>query len=359
MKTHCVILIPALDPPFSFKSYLEELIEAGFEKIIVVDDGSSDKRMFQEIESYSQIIVLTHEHNFGKGKALRTGLQYYKEHFDYQCYYGIVTADSDGQHLCGDVIKVAQYLEESSENLILGVRDFDQNNVPFKRRFGNKVTSLIFRLVLGISVSDTQTGLRGIPNNMIDMCLSIGGDRFEYETAMLIEAAHEHKIQEETIHTVYYEENKGTHFHPIKDSIKIYKLLFQTFLSYVLVALSSFLIDITLFAFCSKVVLTDLTERIIVSTIIARILSGTYNYLMNRNIVFASKQSYSSTAVQYLMLCIIQMFCSAFLLKMATVVLHLDEVIMKVIIDTILFFVSYAIQKCFIFKKRNEYGKKN
>lgn len=359
MKTHCVILIPALDPPFSFKSYLEELIEAGFEKIIVVDDGSSDKRMFQEIESYSQIIVLTHEHNFGKGKALRTGLQYYKEHFDYQCYYGIVTADSDGQHLCGDVIKVAQYLEESSENLILGVRDFDQNNVPFKSRFGNKVTSLIFRLVLGISVSDTQTGLRGIPNNMIDMCLSIGGDRFEYETAMLIEAAHEHKIQEETIHTVYYEENKGTHFHPIKDSIKIYKLLFQTFLSYVLVALSSFLIDITLFAFCSKVVLTDLTERIIVSTIIARILSGTYNYLMNRNIVFASKQSYSSTAVQYLMLCIIQMFCSAFLLKMATVVLHLDEVIMKVIIDTILFFVSYAIQKCFIFKKRNEYGKKN
>ena len=57
MKTHCVILIPALDPPFSFKSYLEELIEAGFEKIIVVDDGSSDKRMFQEIERDRKSVV--------------------------------------------------------------------------------------------------------------------------------------------------------------------------------------------------------------------------------------------------------------------------------------------------------------
>lgn len=71
--------------------------------------------------------------------------------------------------------------------MILGVRDFDQSNVPSKSRIGNKLTSLGFRVLIGLSVSDTQTGLRGIPNPLIDLSLSIPGDRFQYETAVLIE----------------------------------------------------------------------------------------------------------------------------------------------------------------------------
>lgn len=359
MKNHCVILIPALDPPASFKIYLKELIEAGFEKIIVVDDGSAEKNLFHEVEKYPQITVLTHERNFGKGKALRTGMQYYKNHFIDQHYCGIITADSDGQHLCKDVIKIAQELEKCSDNLILGVRDFNQDIVPFKSRFGNKITSLFFRLIVGVAVSDTQAGLRGIPNSMIDMCLGIEGDRFEYETAMLMEAAREHKIQEETIHTVYYENNKGSHFHPVKDSLRIYRLLFQTFFKYLLVSLSSFLIDITLFALFSKVILPEFSEKIIVSTILARILSGIYNFIMNKNVVFKSNRSYSSTALQYLALYIIQMSCSALLVKITTIITRLDEVVMKMIVDSLLFIASYAIQKTIIFKNRNRYEQKN
>lgn len=350
MKSQSVIIIPALDPPSSFPSYLQELINTGFEDIIVVDDGSSDKTVFYEINKYSQITVLTHERNLGKGRALRTGLTYYKEHYDYDRYKGVITADSDGQHLCPDVLHISEQLIKSPDNLILGVRDFNQGNVPFKSCFGNKLTSMIFRLILGISVSDTQTGLRGIPNHMIDMCLSIEGDRFEYETAVLIEAAHEHKIAEETIHTVYFEENKGTHFQPIKDSLRIYKLLFQTFIKFILVSLSSFALDITVFSLCTKLFLSGFSEKIVISTILARVLSSAYNYYMNRNIVFKSQRSYISTAIQYLVLCVIQMGLSAFFVREFTNITHFDEVIVKITIDTLLFILSYIIQKSFIFK---------
>lgn len=350
MKPQSVIIIPALDPPSSFQSYLEELINTGFEDIIVVDDGSSDKTLFHEIQKHSQITVLTHERNFGKGRALRTGLTYYKNHYNYEQYKGVITADSDGQHLCTDVLHISEQLIKSPEKLILGVRDFNQHNVPFKSRFGNKLTSIIFHLALGMAVSDTQTGLRGIPNHMIDICLSIEGDRFEYETAVLIEAAREHNISEETIHTVYFDENKGTHFHPIKDSIRIYKILFQTFIKYLLVSLSSFAVDITVFTLCTKLLLSGFSEKIVVSTIIARILSSAYNFIMNRNMVFNSQCSYVSTAIQYLSLCVIQMSLSAFFVRELTNITHFDEVIVKMIIDTLLFFLSYTIQKNYIFK---------
>ena len=203
MKNKSVILIPALDPPEIFLHYTKELIEAGFEHILIVDDGSSSKTMFEELTEFPQVTVLTHEQNYGKGRALRTGLSYYKEHFSQEEYCGVITADSDGQHLVEDVLKISRSLEKRGEKMILGVRDFDQKNVPPKSRVGNKLTSLGFKALMGLSVSDTQTGLRGIPNSLIDLCLSIPGDRFQYETAVLIETGKKAGFEEVRIHTVY------------------------------------------------------------------------------------------------------------------------------------------------------------
>lgn len=191
------------------------------------------------------------------------------------------------------------------------------------------------------------------------MCLSISGDRFEYETGMCIKAAQMNSITEIPIHTVYYEENKGTHFHPLKDSFRIYKLLFQTFLTYSLVALSSFVLDIALFALCSKYILAGCHEKIVFSTVCARILSATYNYLMNRNYVFKSKRTYSTTAIQYLILCIVQMSCSAFLVRQITALTKGSAIVLKILVDTLLFLLSYLVQKKLIFKGGNEHEIQN
>lgn len=350
MKKKCVILIPALDPPAEFRHYIDELINAGFDSIIVVDDGSNDKEVFHDIRQHPQIKVLTHERNFGKGKALRTGFDYYRCHFSPEEYAGIITVDSDGQHLVDDVKKIQNRLSSGSQHIILGVRDFDEKNVPPKSRFGNKLTSTIFRLFLGLKISDTQTGLRGIPNSLIESCLAISGDRFEYETAVLTNIGKNCGIEEVKIHTVYFDQNQGTHFHPIKDSFRIYRLLLGTFFRYLLSSLSSFLVDIILFAFGTKILFHGTSLYIPLSTLFARVFSGMYNYLINRNIVFKSKASYVFSGFSYLILCIVQMAASAALVSLVCFFLPFDEVLVKIIIDSCLFLISYQVQKRLIFK---------
>lgn len=221
----------------------------------------------------------------GKGKALKTGMRYYKENASYEDYAGIITADSDGQHLAEDVKKIQKRLALGESKLILGVRNFDLESVPAKSRIGNKLTSLVFRFFLGLSISDTQTGLRGIPNSLIDLCLAIPGDRFEYETAMLMDVGKAAEIEEVNIHTVYYDENQGTHFRPVKDSFLIYQMLFGSFFRYLFVSLSSFFVDIALFALFTKTHFNGMALRIPLAAAGARVLSGTYNFIMNRNLV--------------------------------------------------------------------------
>lgn len=352
MNNKCVILIPALDPPEIFLSYTDELIRAGFEDILVVDDGSRQKDLFEKLKLLPQVTLLTHPQNYGKGRALRTGLAYYKEHFSPDEYCGVITADSDGQHLVGDVLKISERLSMQNDKMILGVRDFDQKNVPAKSRTGNKLTSLGFRVLMGLSVSDTQTGLRGIPNSLIDLSLSIPGDRFQYETAVLIEAGKKYGFEEVKIHTVYYDENKGTHFNPLKDSLQIFSLLLGTFFRYIFVSLSSFIVDILLFTLGTKLLFQSLAIRIPLSTAFARIFSGTCNYAMNRKVVFKSNRSVVSSGSFYLLLCIVQCAVSAGLVTGICYLLPLDEVPVKTVIDTCLFFVNYKIQKNFIFKSR-------
>ena len=352
MNNNCVILIPALDPPEIFLSYIDELIQVGFKDILVVDDGSHQKKIFEKIGSLPQVTVLTHPKNYGKGRALRTGLAYYKDHYSYDEYCGVITADSDGQHLVDDVLKISKSLAKREDKMILGVRDFDQSNVPSKSRIGNKLTSLGFRVLIGLSVSDTQTGLRGIPNSLIDLSLSIPGDRFQYETAVLIETGKVSGFEEIKIRTVYYDENKGTHFNPVKDSIQIFNLLLGTFFRYIFVSLSSFVVDILVFALGTKLLFPALSVRIPLSTAFARTISGAYNYAMNRKIVFKSDRSVVSSGFSYLMLCIIQCAVSAGLVTAICYLLPLDEVPVKAVVDTCLFFVNYKIQKNYIFKNK-------
>ncbi len=352
MNDQCVILIPALDPPEIFRTYIRDLIHAGFEDILVVDDGSSQKGIFQALAQLPQVTVLTHPENYGKGRALRTGLAYYKEHFSQEKYCGVITADSDGQHLVEDVLKISQSLSQRNGKLILGVRDFDQSNVPPKSRIGNKLTSLGFRLLVGLNISDTQTGLRGIPNSLVDLSLEIPGDRFQYETAVLIEAGKKAGTEEIKIHTVYYDENKGTHFDPVKDSIQIFNLVLGTFFRYIFVSLSSFLVDILLFTLGTKLFFHALPARIPVSTVFARIFSGTYNYALNRKMVFKSNRSVLSSGFSYLLLCVVQCIASAALVTAICYLLPIDEVLVKAIVDTCLFFVNYWIQKNIIFKNK-------
>lgn len=352
MKNIKVIpLVPSLNPDEKMTKYIKALIAIGFEKIIVVNDGSSQKydTFFNEIGRFQEVDVVKHAVNQGKGRALKTGFHHYLN--NYSDYDGVVTADADGQHSPKDTLKVAESLSKNKKSLILGTRNFNEEQVPFRSKWGNKITTLVFKLFYGKTINDTQTGLRGMSNEFIRSCLKLEGERFDYEINVLIEAVKEKvSIKEEIIETIYIEENKSSHFHPFRDSIKIYKILLGSFFKFAFSGLFCFVIDYFLFYLLANYILKlDSSFWIIfLATLIARVISSFINYKLNKDIVFKSKKG-SKTIIKYYILCVFQMLASATLVYILSS-LGFNKNIFKIIVDIILFFISYRIQKFIIFK---------
>ena len=224
------IIVPSLDPDEKLCQVVEGLLAEGFSDILLVNDGShaDHLRPFETAAAAhpAEVTVLTHEVNRGKGRALKTAFAWCLEHrpdID-----GVVTVDGDNQHRPHDVRRCAEAMAAHPDKVWLGVRDFSLPEVPFRSRLGNTLTRNVVRLFCGVSVTDTQTGLRAVARQYLPLMCGIEGERYEYETEML-PALHEAGVEfdEVVIDTVYIDENQTSHFHPLKDSLKIYKIIFR------------------------------------------------------------------------------------------------------------------------------------
>lgn len=352
---HSVILIPSLSPDEKLIPYVRELMGQGFEHVIIVNDGSKKEydAVFNALKEMG-CMVLKHAVNYGKGRALKNGFNEFLNRFSQnEGICGIITADSDGQHLVQDVVRMDQrlYEERTKKCLLLGVRDFGRENVPPKSKFGNRMTCFFFRLLYGTKISDTQTGLRGITKECLESFLALKGERFEYETSMLIAAVrNEIPIEELTIETVYLENNSGTHFRPLQDSCIIYGILFGDFLKYMISSLSAAVIDIGIFHIWASWI--PGTAGIWIATVIARAISSFYNYSVNRKVVFANKDEMKKSLWRYYLLCLVQGGCSAGLVTLLVGMISAPKTVCKIVVDTILFFISYQIQRTLVFRDR-------
>ena len=238
--------------------------------------------------------------------------------------------------------------------MVLGVRTFDQEDVPWKSRVGNNLTVKVFEYITGVHITDTQTGLRAVPREYLPDLLNVKGERFEYEMRMLIDAVDKMDVIEVPIQTIYdSKENHQTHFNTLKDSIRIYRILCERFVKYIFSSVSACLLDLAIFAAaCGLLEQKHPTMYITYATVSARAISAVYNYLINYRIVFKSKENPGKAAVKYFLLAAVQMSCSALLVTVLNRIWPSGtEVVFKAMVDTILFFVSYAIQQRFVFKE--------
>ena len=352
--TKVIAIVPSFNPTETTVTYVEELFGQGFEKIIVVDDGSRDdsKHYFDVLRQNPRCVVLTHAVNFGKGRALKTAFNYFLNHFSKEEAVGVVTADADGQHSAKDTAKVALRLLEEPDHLILGTRDFNEEIVPFKSRNGNKITTTVFSMLYSKKINDTQTGLRGIPYEFVKKCITLSGERFEYEINMLIASVREKvEIKEERIETIYFESNRETHFDTVRDSAKIYALMFKSFLKFMMAGMVSFLIDIGIFAFLTKVVFSSMVVRtsVLLGTVIARIISSLFNFKVNKDGVFKSSGLTGPTMLRYYALVAAQMLLSWLLVIFLFDATKGDTTFIKIIVDFLLFFVSFQVQRRWVF----------
>ena len=224
------VVLPSLDPDEKLIRVVDGLLEYGFSDIILVNDGSKQENLhyFSDLAAaHPEITLLHHEVNKGKGAALKNAFRYFLENRPEG--YGVVTVDGDDQHHPEDTLRCCEQMAKTG-NIVLGCRDFNQADVPARSSFGNKTTSLIFKIFVGMTISDTQTGLRAIPKEQLKVLTEIAGERFEYETNMLLAMKDNAMAFDEVkIRTVYIEENKSSHFRVIHDSWRIYKLILAHF----------------------------------------------------------------------------------------------------------------------------------
>lgn len=215
-----ILVIPAFRPPNTLPSFIREAINRGFHDIIVVDDGSENQ--YQTIFSRCQhptVTILQHKKNKGKGTALKTAFQYCIDHKPSDAV--IITADCDGQHRIDDIEKLIYTIKADNNGIYLGARNFNKN-VPFKSRLGNMISAKLFYLFYHLELKDTQTGLRAFPAKMLPQMIRIPGSRYEYETNVLIYAAHQRiPIKTMAISGIYFNKNKDSHYRPFWDSLRI------------------------------------------------------------------------------------------------------------------------------------------
>jgi glycosyltransferase involved in cell wall biosynthesis len=347
------IVLPSLNPDEKLNKVVDGLLSAGFEDIVLVNDGSDEAHLepFRQAAAHKEVTLLTHEVNKGKGRALKTAFSYVVDNRKQTA--GVITVDGDNQHTVKDIRACAEKMLECKDKVILGCRDFTQDNVPWKSRVGNVSTSLVFRLFCGIKISDTQTGLRAIPYQYLPLMCEVEGERFEYETQMLFAIKKNHIGMEEVkIETVYLEDNASTHFDPIKDSLKIYKIIFKFMIS----SGTSFLIDYGIYSLLVFLIGGNFSRglRLFIATFVARAVSSICNYTMNKKAVFKSKASVSRSLIRYYILCVFQTAASYGLVYLLSSLCRAGsflEIVLKLAVDIVLFIISFQIQHRWVFKE--------
>ena len=359
MRNRYIALIPAYEPDEKLKKLADELAERGFD-IVVVDDGSGPDHA-ELFEALSQnATVLTHAVNRGKGAALKTGLSYINKYMAYtesvltpagaETVSGrdavIVTVDADGQHLPDDVLRVAEISAQRRDALVLGSRALSED-IPVRSRFGNTITRHVYSAATGVHIHDTQTGLRAFHRSLIPRLLDIEGDRYEYEINMLMQLAAEGvPIIEERIETVYEDNNSGSHFRTVRDSLRVYREILKFSAS----SLASFAIDYGMYALLLAATgAAGIANSLVISNIGARLVSGTANYMMNRKLVFRSRTGFAKSAAQYFLLAAFILAGNTIVLSTLAGTLGVNRFAAKLITEVIFFAISWTVQKYVIF----------
>lgn len=338
-----IVLIPAYEPTEVLVKLVENLKTQTEYRIVIVDDGSGEAylNLFKTVEGMG-CHVLRHFNNMGKGVALKTGFDYIFNSFSNE---SVICADSDGQHTVEDIVNIGKVLTSSLSCIALGTRCFE-GEIPIKSKVGNKISTFVFEMITGSKVLDTQTGLRGYPYSMLKWLCAIEGERFEYELNILLEAQQlQIEIVQIPIKTIYENNNKGTHFRAVMDSIS----MVMPVVKFIASSLTAFILD-----FIVLIGMQYLTKNLFFSVIIARIISATFNYIVNRNIVFKARElSFLKATLAYFRLAIVMMMLNYFMIYILINGVGINIVNAKMITETGLFSISYLIQKIFIFKKVN------
>lgn len=346
MSNPVTVIIPAYKPGHELLDTIAGLIETGFDDILVVDDGSGEAfaSVFEEVQTIPACTLLCHPVNRGKGAALKTAFSYFLENRPDAA--GVVTADADGQHLPCDILAVANKMA-SCGNSVLGVRDFSDPAVPARSKSGNRITRTMFRLFLGMRITDTQTGLRAFPTRDLPVVASAAGDRYEYETNMLFLLNQCGLTMEEVkISTVYIDDNRSSHFRVVRDSLRIYALFIKYLVSFLL---SAVLFCVVSRLFLSFSVFDAFPVPEVWSVVSGGLIASCLQYCLGAYAVFDNAFR-GKTCGKYLLLAVSQVLLAAVLIYLSRMIPVALWVPVKWIAWIFFFFMHFRLLHKWVFR---------
>ena len=355
------IVIPSYNPDVKLSMLVDELIMSGFSDIIIVDDGSdfgirNVETTFEYVKEKAECTILHHPSNLGKGMALKTGFKFCMHNRNKDTI--VVTMDDDGEYSIPDVNACLEIYEENhmeDKPVLIASRDFKAGTYSTKRYIINKVAGIAMTYLCGVDIKDVQTGLRIIPVKYMKNLLKIEGERFEYEINMLVELKYnnistvEHIISKEKETTIRYAD-----YNPIWDICRLIAVM----LKYAISSLAATALDVALFyliilSMDDTLLNVDKSAGMLLATVVARVISSTFNCVVNKRTVFKSDEPMKRVIIKFYIFSLLRALVSYVMILGASYVLgsYADTatVIVKLIVDLILFFAGYGIQKKFIF----------
>lgn len=333
------LLVPAFRPTHRLPALVRAVraAEPALD-VLVVDDGSGPAfaDVFEAARDAGAEVVTTAV-NHGKGCALKTGFATIAERAPGAA---VVTADADGQHAPEDIRRVAHRLDEGDADIVLGARAFGRGT-PLRSRIGNAVACVLVRAVGRVRASDTQTGLRGFDPALLDWLVGVPGERFEYELRVLLEAGRRGlRTAEVPIETIYLDENAGSHFRPLTDSVRVLAPL----LAYLGSSLAGFVVDVVLLE-----LVMSATASLALAVVAARLVSGSVNFVLNRRLVFRDARTPLGRAIGgYVALATVLLAANWLLLTWLTG-LGIALLLAKVLTEAMLLVAGFAVQRFGIF----------
>lgn len=346
--TKPLIIVPVYNPSEDFYPFILSLHERAKKEdvvILIVNDGCDKvhNATLDDLETLSQVFIVHHNLNFGKGAALKTGILTASKIFPNS--QGVVTADADGQHSVEDIFDILDAGQENDNGLLLGVRQFDKD-VPFRSKFGNTLTRAIFYMLTSIKIEDTQTGLRHIPNKFFKQMLDIKSSGYAFEMEMLLWTKQNNvEIKTKPIHTIYINDNAASHFRPFIDSIKIYAVLFKQVIASALTAV------VDLAAFAAFFALSG--GMLFWANAFSRAVAFPVYYFMNRDFVFKQKQLGFHPVPKLIAAIIVSGLFSYGLQYVAQQTLGFPEVVSKLVIETLVFFINFVVLRDFVYRNKD------
>ena len=213
------VVIPALNEERAIRAVATDAL-AYCSNVIVIDDGSSDGTTAAIADL--PLETLRHEQPLGKARALQDGFRRALE----RGASGVLTMDGDGQHAGADLPRLLAAASRYPDHIVIGARLLERDAQPGKNRFGNEQADFWVSWACGQRIVDSQSGQRYYPRKALELATAMKHEGFVFESAILIEAAHQGiPTLSVPIAASYAEDRRASHFKPFRDVTKITRMI--------------------------------------------------------------------------------------------------------------------------------------